>query len=417
MQSILAQGQIEALIQELYLRPVLNEDSNIKLLTSNEIADVLLKISSDIRKGLPLDELLSNTIRTLGEAGIAERVLLFQIDSNSTKALLTHHWESPYVSDFNPVGFQLDLRDAPLFKLFHLNERRTLQVEDFTKFLALPNYLFRNKFKAFFIKLKTKSLLLATGSTDKIKVAINLQSCTRDLVWSNEIEKLLQSVSDQLAVAIEQSGEKIKKENLQKNIIVLQEKAIREQEELLRKFACDIHDLPCSIIPNLRHAIKEKDFTECEKLVDELYRNLRQLINEYVIPDISLLGFISTTYQFINGFKKTFKGKVLAELPDDEVNISQNQAVELFKVIKEWFCNIEKHSKASEVQFRLSKLNENYIVISVSDNGVGFDLNDVKNQGYGILNVKRRLKDINSKFEMKSEINKGSSLKIQLSIS
>jgi len=33
-----------------------------------------------IRKELPIDELLENTVKILGEAGIAERVLLFQID-------------------------------------------------------------------------------------------------------------------------------------------------------------------------------------------------------------------------------------------------------------------------------------------------------------------------------------------------
>lgn len=409
-------GQIETLIKELTYEPRLREDSNIILLTSNELADISLKISRVIRKGLPTDQLLENTIKVLGEAGIAERVLLFQINEDGTKALLTHHWESPYVPNFNPVGFQLDLRDAPLFKLFHLNESRTLQIEDFSKYLALPNYLFRNKFKALFIKLKTKSLLVTTGSTGKIRVALNLQFCTRDVIWSNEIEKVLQSILDQLTLAIEQSSDKRKKESLQRNIIQLQERAIREQEELLKQFASDVHDLPCSIIPNLKSAIREKDFLESERLVDELHNNLRQLINEYVVPDISLLGFGSTIYQFINGFKKTFGGKVVVEMPNEEIALSQRTAFELFKVIKEWFCNIEKHSEATEIHFNLKKLNDCYFLITIRDNGKGFDVKNTRNLGYGILNIRRRLRDINSKFEIQSEITKGSALKIQVSV-
>lgn len=414
MEQTLARNQVSSLIQELSCRPELKHDSNIITLTSNELADILLKVSSDLRKGLPLDELLEKTVTLLGKAGIAERVLLFQINSENTKSSLTHYWSSSYVPRFDPIGFQIDLRDAPLFKTFHLSNSNTIQIQDFAKYLSLPHYIFRNKLKAFLIKLKSKSLLISIGSTDKIKLALNLQFCTRDVIWSNETEKALQSIVDQLAVAIEQHADKKKKETLQNNIIELQNNAIKEQEELLKQFASDVHDLPCSIIPNLKQAIRNKDFKESEKLVDELHNNLRLLINEYVLPDINLLGFTGTIFQFINGFRKGFKGKVRLEIPDDEINIPQKKAIELFKVIKEWFCNIEKHSEASEINFQLRIVNECYLSINISDNGKGFDVNNIKNLGYGILNIRRRLTEINSKFEIKSVINKGSTLRVQL---
>jgi two-component system nitrate/nitrite sensor histidine kinase NarX len=228
------------------------------------------------------------------------------------------------------------------------------------------------------------------------------------------VKKLLQSIVDQLAIAINQYYEKSKKESLQKNIIKIQEKAIQEREDLLRQFASDVHDLPCSIIPALKESINNKDFEECGKLVDELYLNLRQLINEYVVPDVDLLSFGSNVYQFINGFKKSFAGKVTVDLPDEEINLTQRQSIELFKVIKEWFCNIKKHSKASEVYFQLKKINDIYYLINISDNGVGFNVDTSICFGYGILNIKRRLSDINAKFEIKSRKNIGSNLKIQV---
>ena len=175
-----------------------------------------------------------------------------------------------------------------------------------------------------------------------------------------------------------------------------------------------MHDLPCSIIPALRESINSRDFEECGKLVDELYLNLRQLINEYVVPDVDLLSFGSNVYQFINGFKKSFAGKVIVDLPDEEINLSQRQSIELFKVIKEWFCNTKKHSSASEVCFKLKKLNNLYYLINISDNGIGVNVDDSKCFGYGILNIKRRLSDINAKFEIKSRKNIGSYLKIQI---
>ena len=415
MESTITKGQIQSLIDGLFLQPVLTENSNIISLTSNELADILLRVSQHIRTEQPIDELLENIISILGNTGIAERVLLFQVNGEN-KVLLTHYWESPYVSKFNPVGFELDLSDLPLLKTFSPNSKHSFQIEDILKYLILPNYILKNKLKALFLRLKSKSLLVARGSSDNIKLVLNFQFCTRNIIWSNEIEKVIQSVIDQLVIALQSYSDKKKKESLQRNITELQESAIKEQEELLCRFASDLHDLPCSIIPNLKLAIKNKDLEECERLVDDVHNSLRQLINEYIVPDINLLGFVNTLYQFINGFKKTFKGKVLLELPDEEINISHKKATELFKVIREWFCNIEKHSNADIVEFKLKKSNDHYFLITISDNGRGFDTNDTKNLGYGILNMKKRLLETNSKFEIKSEINKGATLKIQTAV-
>lgn len=413
MENTITKGQLQSLIDGLFLQPTLKEDSNIISLNSNELADISLKVSKHIKTEQPIDELLERITSILGNAGIAERVLLFQLNSDNSKALLTHHWESPYVPKFNPVGFELDLSDLPLLKMFNINSKHSFQIEDISEYLGLPNYILKNKVKALFLKLKSKSILVTTGSSDNIKIVLNLQFCTRNIIWSNEVEKVIQSVIDQLAIALQRYLDKKKKENLQRDITELQESARKEQEELLCRFASDLHDLPCSIIPNLKLAIKNKDLEECERLVDEVHNSLRQLINEYIVPDINLLGFVNTLYQFINGFKKTFQGRVIFELPDEEINIPHKKATELFKVIREWFCNIEKHSNADIVEFKLKKSNNYYFLITITDNGKGFDTSSNKNLGYGILNIKRRLTETNSKFEIKSEINNGATLKIQ----
>ncbi len=409
-------GQIESLVEGLFTQPTIKENSNIISLSGNELADISVKISRNTKTEQPLDTLLENIISILGHAGIAERVLLFQSNNDSTKALMTHYWESPYVEKFNPVGFEFDLSNVSMLKILSSDTKNSFQIENTSAYIGLPNYILKNKIKSLLIKLKCKSVFVVTGSFYNTKIALNLQFSTRNVIWSNEVEKVLQSVVAQLAIAIQRSHEKKKEESLTQSLAELQESAIKEQEELLRRFASDLHDLPCSIIPNLKIAIKNGDLEECDRLTDEIHNNLRQLINEYIIPDINLLGFINTLYQFINGFKKSFKGKVITELPDEEISISYKKATELFKVIREWFCNIEKHSLADTVNFCLKKLNEDYFLITISDNGKGFDAENNKQLGYGLLNIRRRLTETNSKFEIKSEINKGSELKIQVSI-
>jgi len=415
MQATAEMAQIKSLITELAIQKEPSETSNIVSFTSNELANLILSISTDIRSGKPLEEVLDNTVLLLGKSGIAERVLLFQIDTAISRAFLTNYWESSYIPSFRPIGFEIDIKDPP-FTLFSLVQNKSFQIENLSRFLSMPNYLFKNKYKALCMKLKTQSMLVAIGTSDKVRLALSLHFSTREAIWSNEIEKALQSIVDQLALAIEKHSEKKLKENLETSVIELREQALCEKEELLRKFSSDVHDLPCSFIPKLKSAIKNNDLSECDQLVDELHSTLRQLINEYIIPDINLLGFIGGSYQFVNGFKKSFQGKVVIDLPEEEIALSGRSAKELFKVIKEWFCNIEKHSNATEVYFCIKVLNRLYFTVEITDNGKGFDVSDTKSYGYGILNIERRLLEINSKYKIDSKIGQGSSLKIQCNL-
>ena len=406
------QAQLDFFIKELIVQPTIDENSNIIRLTSNELASLILKTSTETRTKTSVDLLLENIVRVIGGSGIAERVLLFQINGNKKKAYLTNYWQFAYVLNHNPIGFDIDLNDPP-FKFFHLPESKTVQIEDIGKHLSLPHYMFKNKYKALLLKLKSKSIFVAASNSEKIKIVLNLQFCSRNVIWSNEIEKAMQSIVDQLAIVIEKySEEKMLEENIQS----LREKVVFERENLIKRFAEDIHDLPCSVIPNLKEAVKRREFAEIQRLVDELHNTLRQLINEYVMPELNILGFIGCVNQFANGFKKTFKGRVKEDFTDEDIDVPQKTAVELFKVITEWFCNIEKHSEASEVNIEIKKLNELYFTIFISDNGKGFDLEKVRTLGYGISNMQSRLKTINAKYEISSAKEKGAKIMIQVLI-
>lgn len=383
-------------------------------LSANEIANLLLQISHLISDENTIDDIIENTIRMIGESGIADNVLFFQSLEGNPKSILTHFWSSPYFSGYNPVGAEINFESIPTFKF--VSSKDTFQINSLETILSLPNYIFKNKYKAFFLRLKSKSMLVSNGSKKQNKISIMLISSSCDLVWSNEIEKLLQAIVDHIGIAANENLKRIKIEDLQRNVIKIQEKALKEKEDLLREFAGNIHDLPCSIIPSIKEALRRKDFDLCEKLVDDLYGDLRQLINEYIVPDLELLDFGSNLYQLLNGVKKTFKGVIDISIIEDEIYLDKKAALEILKVLKEWFCNIEKHSCAGLVSFKFEVAqNKNYRII-ISDNGKGFDVNDVINIGYGILNIKKRLSDIGAIYDISSINSVGSTLTIQIPI-
>ena len=75
---------------------------------------------------------------------------------------------------------------------------------------------------------------------------------------------------------------------------------------------------------------------------------------------------------------------------DDALNIRMNEKFKLdvFRIVQEQLNNIIKHAKASRVKIGLFQ-NEADIVLSVADNGIGFDITK-KADGIGIINIKSR---------------------------
>jgi signal transduction histidine kinase len=86
----------------------------------------------------------------------------------------------------------------------------------------------------------------------------------------------------------------------------------------------------------------------------------------------------------------------------------------LFLTIKEALHNIVKHSVAENVNFLLH-FNNNVLRIEISDNGKGFTPGNKPGIGNGLINMHRRLEDINGQFAIDSVAGKGT--KIELSVS
>ncbi len=76
---------------------------------------------------------------------------------------------------------------------------------------------------------------------------------------------------------------------------------------------------------------------------------------------------------------------------------------------KETLNNIVKHANASEVKILFNITNQ-ILTLSISDNGKGFDINNVSQLSNGIKNIRKRMNEINAKVDIYSEAGKGTSL-------
>ncbi|MCP9766044.1 sensor histidine kinase [Lacihabitans soyangensis] len=84
----------------------------------------------------------------------------------------------------------------------------------------------------------------------------------------------------------------------------------------------------------------------------------------------------------------------------------------LFLFFKEAINNVLKHAKAKTATVNIKMENRKFWM-KISDDGVGFDLNE-NFEGHGLGSLRKRIENLNGAFEIKSEVNVGTTLEVSI---
>jgi signal transduction histidine kinase len=99
-----------------------------------------------------------------------------------------------------------------------------------------------------------------------------------------------------------------------------------------------------------------------------------------------------------------------------EVQVSSQTRHNISMAVKEAVHNIIKHAKATEINIRMS-FSENYLEVSVQDDGVGFNPAPAdKSRGNGLTNMQQRLAGIGGRCTMVSRPGQGTTVQLRLAI-
>ena len=85
----------------------------------------------------------------------------------------------------------------------------------------------------------------------------------------------------------------------------------------------------------------------------------------------------------------------------------------IFLTMKEAINNVVKHSGATSVELNCI-VSDRVVEFSIQDDGKGFAIEDVSLQGNGLLNMRKRIEDINGNFQIESQ--PGSGTRIRLTV-
>jgi PAS domain S-box-containing protein len=133
---------------------------------------------------------------------------------------------------------------------------------------------------------------------------------------------------------------------------------------------------------------------------------IRKLAKGLVTTAIKNVGLCPAIRKMTHDLMKGYPIKITCRM-DNALNtgMSEKLRLDVFRIVQEQLSNIIKHAKATRVKIDLSQ-NKVEILLSVADNGIGFDV--TKNaDGIGILNIKERTAFYNGNADIISKPGKG----------
>ncbi|MBM7540874.1 sensor histidine kinase [Amphibacillus cookii] len=97
--------------------------------------------------------------------------------------------------------------------------------------------------------------------------------------------------------------------------------------------------------------------------------------------------------------------------------ITLNRAVEdhLFRILQESLSNALRHAKATQIDVLFIK-RDHVAVLSVVDDGVGFDCDSEQSGSYGLANMKERAEEIGGQYQLISVPDQGTKLDVRVPI-
>ncbi|HEY4195744.1 MAG TPA: sensor histidine kinase [Mucilaginibacter sp.] len=222
-----------------------------------------------------------------------------------------------------------------------------------------------------------------------------------------------------------------------KNQVVLRQLQDEKQNDLLnavfetqeserKRLAEDLHDSVGQVLSAIKLNLHRLDrVTETEgpkslladtrQLTDECIQEIRNIIHNVLPPVLTDFGLIDALQALCDklgqntDIKITFTRNLADERFPSEIELTY------YRMAQELFGNAVKHSKATAIQLLITK-EDGFLVMTFSDNGIGFDMDNVKH-GFGIKNLQSRAQLINGKIHTYTKPQAGTLTTIKVMLS
>lgn len=201
---------------------------------------------------------------------------------------------------------------------------------------------------------------------------------------------------------------------------------IEVQEQTMQTIAADLHDNIGQLLSLTTLTLNSINLAEPEKsekkintsldLVHQSIKELRDLAKLLQGEQLVETGLGVAIKQELDRLKRisSYKLKVKNQLLNLTVS-SPNKDLIILRILQEIITNIIKHSKATNIEIDAALVKEE-LYLSVSENGIGFNYEEIKNEkkGIGLYSIHKRVGMINGKIDIDSRLSFGTKITLKI---
>lgn len=212
----------------------------------------------------------------------------------------------------------------------------------------------------------------------------------------------------------------------------LVDQLVRASEDERALLAGDLHDGPLQTLSALSYHLSLAGWQaaygdgdeaagaidRAEHILREEIGKLRSLMMNLVPPSLAEGGLVAALREYVSRMALEYQDVALhIDAPDGEIGVREGQARILYRVAQEAIMNSLKHARASVIEISVRRFGHD-IVVSVRDDGVGFDADDAAKAvclGHiGLAYMRRRIELMGGRLEIQS--NRGSGTTIEATV-
>jgi two-component system, NarL family, sensor histidine kinase DegS len=204
-------------------------------------------------------------------------------------------------------------------------------------------------------------------------------------------------------------------------------KIIEAQEEERRRLSREMHDGPAQMLANilLRSELVDRTFRErsteealleiqnMRKMVRSSLYEVRRIIYDLRPMALDDLGLLPTIKKYLNNIEEFNNIHIEFTALKAEKRLNPKYEVALFRLTQEAVQNAVKHAEPTTIKVRLEVMQE-LVVISIIDDGRGFDITQKKENSFGIIGMRERVEMLDGSINFYSEIGKGTRVLIKV---
>jgi signal transduction histidine kinase len=206
------------------------------------------------------------------------------------------------------------------------------------------------------------------------------------------------------------------------------ESKLEIQEQTLKNISQEIHDNIGQVLSLVKLNINtmnsdepvqlQNKITDSRQLITKAIQDLRDLSRSLNTDYIVESGLSKALEYELDMIKKTGEYQVEFNIEGKQYRLGNQQELILFRIVQEALHNIIKHAKATSIEVRIS-FDPDLFTLKIIDNGTGFDASQIEHNNYsklglGIRNMHNRANIINTRFQITSTLDKGTTLILTL---